>query len=219
MNFRLPSILRGSQVKPESIDRLTKDLADEQKRRLPPGQFLTKKWPVLHYGGVPRFDERTWTFRVDGLVQNELTFNYREFRALPTKEIKADIHCVTRWSKLDTQWVGVPPSVILDRANPLENARHVVVHCEAGFTTNLPLEALYDDDVLFSWHADGQDIPPEHGWPLRLVVPKRYFWKSAKWVRRIEVVFADEPGFWERLGYHNDAHPWEEERYQQKRWW
>ncbi|MBI3965671.1 MAG: sulfite oxidase-like oxidoreductase [Chloroflexi bacterium] len=199
--------------------RLTDDLSDDVKRRLPPGQFVSKKWPVLHAGSVPACDEHSWTFSVDGLVDQPFTLSYADFRQLPAATITADIHCVTRWSKLDMQWTGVPVRAVLDHAWPSHHAGFVVVHCEGSFTTNLPLEALYDDDVLLSWRADGQDLSPEHGWPLRLVIPKRYFWKSAKWVRRLEVVAADQPGFWERLGYHNDAFPWQEQRYQKARWW
>jgi DMSO/TMAO reductase YedYZ molybdopterin-dependent catalytic subunit len=181
--------------------------------RIPPGQYLTEKFPVLHYGSVPRTDLATWDLRVFGLVDSPLTFTWDQFRALPRKQVTTDIHCVTRWSKLDTTWEGVPIQAILELAGLRPEARFVVAHCEQGYTANLPLAVLDDDDVLLADSYAGAPIDPEHGAPLRLLVPKRYFWKSAKWLRGLEFLDADRPGFWERYGYHNEGDPWREERF------
>ena len=181
--------------------------------RLPPGQYLTEKWPVLHAGTVPQTDLATWDFRVFGEVENPITLSWEEFTALPAREITIDIHCVTRWSRFDTSFKGVHWSTIAELVRPKPSARFVLAHAEQDFTTNVPLSALEDDEALLAYEADGEPLTPEHGWPLRLVIPKRYFWKSAKWLRGIELLDRDEPGFWERLGYHNDADYWNEERY------
>jgi len=181
--------------------------------RLPPGQALTEKWPVLHYGEIPRFDPRLWTFRVFGLVEEEVSWTWDEFTALPQVELVSDIHCVTRWSRYDNRWTGVAIHEVMKHARPLLEARFVMVHADPGYTTNLPLADLVDDDVLFALQHDGKPLTPEHGGPLRLVVPKLYFWKSAKWVRGLEFIAEDAPGFWERGGYHMRGDPWEEERY------
>ena len=188
-------------------------LTDEQRRRLPPGQYLTEKWPVLHYGTVPTADLADWSLRVWGEVENPLTLGWDELQALPRKRIETDIHCVTRWSRLDIDFEGVAIQQILELARPTSEARFVVAHAEQGYTTNLPLEVLDDDDVLLADMAEGRPLTPEHGYPLRLVVPKRYFWKSAKWLRGLELRAADKRGFWERNGYHNEADPWREERF------
>lgn len=188
-------------------------LDDSLRNRIPPGQVLTEKWPVLHYGPVPKVDLATWTFRIWGRVTRPVELNWEQFLQLPQIESTSDIHCVTRWSRLDNRWTGVAAKDVLALAEPLPDARFVLVHAEYGYTANLPLEALYDDDVLFAFAHDGQPLTPEHGYPLRLVVPKRYFWKSAKWVRGIEVRTEDQLGFWEQLGYHNDADPWREQRF------
>ena len=181
--------------------------------RLPPGQYLTEKWPVLHAGSVPRTDLATWDFRVFGEVENPITLTWDELRALPSKEIEVDIHCVTRWSRFDTGFRGVHWSTVAELVKPKPTARFVVAHAEQGFTANVPLEAVEADDALIAYEADGEPLTPEHGWPLRLVVPSRYFWKSAKWLRGLELRADDQPGFWERYGYHNDADYWTEERY------
>ena len=186
---------------------------DAQQGRVPPGQRLTEKFPVLHYGSVPKFDPQTWELKVFGLVENPLTLSYDEFTALPTVRIVADIHCVTGWSKLDTMWEGVPFKKMMELARPKPEARFVMVHCEQGYDTNLPLDVTMDDDVLLAYTYDDAPLAPEHGYPLRLVVPKRYLWKSAKWVRGLELMAQDRRGFWEVRGYHNDADPWKEERY------
>jgi DMSO/TMAO reductase YedYZ molybdopterin-dependent catalytic subunit len=188
-------------------------LSDEQQRRIPPGQYLTQKWPVLHYGSVPSTDLATWDFRVWGEVAQPFTFTWDEFRAMPRTTITTDIHCVTRWTRLDAVFEGVPIQHILDRAQPTPDAHFVLAHSEQGYTANVPLGVLDDDDVLLADVADGQPLTPEHGYPLRLVIPKRYFWKSAKWIRGLQFLSRDQLGFWERYGYNNDADPWKEERF------
>ena len=188
-----------------------------QERRLPPGQVLTRKFPVLHYGQVPHYENLdSWDLRIFGLVAQEKTLNWDEFNQLPRTRIVADIHCVTRWSMLDTIWEGVRFRDLLVASNieVLPEARYVMVHAEYGFTTNLPLSVMLDDDVLLATHFGGEPLTPEHGYPLRLVVPKKYFWKSAKWVREIEFMAEDRLGFWERTGYNNVADPWRELRFQ-----
>jgi DMSO/TMAO reductase YedYZ molybdopterin-dependent catalytic subunit len=181
--------------------------------RMPPGQYLTEKFPVLHYGSVPKVDLSRWDLKVYGLVDNPLTLTWDEFKALPRKTVQTDIHCVTRWTKLDTTWEGVPIQEILRLAQVRATATHVLSHAEQGYTANLPLTILDDDDVLLADTFGGQPLEPEHGYPLRLVVPKRYFWKSSKWIRGLEFLDHDQLGFWERYGYNNDADPWKEERY------
>ncbi len=181
--------------------------------RLPPGQYLTDKWPVLHAGTVPDMDLATWDFRVYGEVESPITLTWDELDALPKRENVQDIHCVTRWSRFDAQFSGVHWRELAKLVRPKPGARFVVAHAEQGFTSNVPLEFLEDDLALLATHADGEPLTPEHGWQLRLVIPGKYFWKSAKWLRAIELRAMDEPGFWERYGYHNDADPWREERY------
>jgi len=181
--------------------------------RLPPGQYLTEKWPVLHAGTVPRTDLATWDFKVFGEVEQPVTLTYDELQALPQSTITVDIHCVTRWSRFDTSFRGVHWRELAQLVRPKPTARFVVAHAEQGFTSNVPLQALEDDEALMAWEADGAPLEPEHGWPLRLVVPSRYFWKSAKWLRGLELLAADQPGFWERYGYHNDANYWKEQRH------
>ena len=181
--------------------------------RIPPGQYRTEKFPVLHYGSVPKTDLATWDFKVYGLVGSPLTLTWDQFRSLPRKSVETDIHCVTRWTKLDTTWEGVPIQHVLELAQLRPEVSHVVAHSEQGSTANLPLSILDDDDVLLADTFDGQPLELEHGYPLRLLVPKRYFWKSAKWLRGLEFLDHDQLGFWERYGYNNDADPWKEERY------
>jgi DMSO/TMAO reductase YedYZ molybdopterin-dependent catalytic subunit len=182
--------------------------------RLPPGQYLTEKWPVLHAGDVPEIDLATWDFRVWGEVEQPLRLSWDELQALPSTEITQDIHCVTRWSRFDTSFRGVHWRELAARSRPRPTARFVVAHAEQGFTSNVPLKFLEDDEALLAYEADGEPLSPDHGWPLRLVVPGKYFWKSAKWLRGIELRSTDQPGFWERYGYHNEADPWNEERYE-----
>jgi len=182
--------------------------------RLPPGQHLTEKWPVLHAGDVPRYDSlRAWTFRVFGEVEQELELSWEQFNELSRAANTQDIHCVTRWSRFDAEFEGVHWRELAALVRPKPSARFAVAHAEAGFTTNVPLDFLADENALLVTHADGEPLTPEHGYPLRLVIPRKYFWKSAKWLRGIELRATDELGFWERYGYHNDADPWAEERY------
>ena len=191
-------------------------LPPEKAERVPPGQYLTEKWPVLHYGPVPAFDARKWDFRVFGRVQNELRLAWDEFKKLDLEQrslVTADMHCVTTWSRLDQKWEGIPFRIIVERAQPLDDAKFVIAHCEHGFTANVPLEYCLSDDCLIALRANGEALAPEHGSPARLVVPKLYAWKSAKWLRGIEFSATDKPGFWERNGYHNRGDPWREERY------
>jgi DMSO/TMAO reductase YedYZ molybdopterin-dependent catalytic subunit len=182
--------------------------------RLPPGQYLTEKWPVLHAGSVPKTDLATWDFMVSGEVEHPLRLTWEELTALPATEIKLDIHCVTRWSRFDTGFKGVHWREFAALADPKPGARFVVAQAEQGFTANVPLAALEDVNALVAYEADGEPLTPEHGWPLRLVVPSKYFWKSAKWLRGLELLDHDQPGFWERYGYHNEADYWKEERYE-----
>jgi DMSO/TMAO reductase YedYZ molybdopterin-dependent catalytic subunit len=183
--------------------------------RIPPGQTLTApdRWPLLHFGPVPQKDIANWDLRVFGAVRSELRLDYGELRALPSKEVVADIHCVTGWSRLGDRWTGVAIQEILRRVEPLPEAHYVMAHCEYGYTTSVPLEALDDDDVLLCYGWNGQDLTPDHGWPLRLFVPKKYFWKSAKWLRGLEFMPKNRLGFWEQRGYHDEADPWKETRY------
>ena len=181
--------------------------------RLPPGQYLTEKWPVLHAGDVARLDAATWQLRIFGLVEEEVTLDYDALRALPAMDVTTDIHCVTRWSRFDAGFRGVHWRELAALCKPLPAAGFVVAHAPQNFTANLPLAALDDDNAMVCYEADGEPLTAEHGGPVRLLIPSRYFWKSAKWLTGLELVAADQPGFWERLGYHNDADPFREERY------
>lgn len=181
--------------------------------RLPPGQYFTERFPVLHVGDVPAVDLSTWTLRLSGDVRRECTLTWDELRALPEAEVVTDIHCVTKWSKFDTRWRGVRVRDVIALVELAPSVTHVLQHAEHGYTTNTPLEALLDDDVLLAWSYGGEPLAPEHGGPLRLVLPKLYFWKSAKWIRGLEFLTGDRPGFWERNGYHNVGDPWREQRY------
>jgi DMSO/TMAO reductase YedYZ molybdopterin-dependent catalytic subunit len=192
--------------------------------RLPPGQSLTQKFPVLHYGPVPRINLATWDFRVFGLVEEEKTWNWEEFNKLPRSKVTMDIHCVTRWSKFDTTWEGVSVKTLIDEGfiRPKPEAKFVVQHCEHSYTTNTPLEFLLQDSVLMATHFDGEPLELEHGYPLRMVVGSfadrsekktAYFWKGGKWLRGLEFRANDQLGFWERNGYNNEADPWKEQRY------
>jgi DMSO/TMAO reductase YedYZ molybdopterin-dependent catalytic subunit len=181
--------------------------------RVPPGQYLTERFPVLTVGPNPKFDPATWNFEVFGGVDNRLRLTWDELMELPQKEVTTDIHCVTRWSKLDTVWRGVPVRDVLERAGIMDGVTHVMAYSDGGYTTNMPLEVALDDDVLLAHTYDGKPLEPDHGAPLRLLVPKRYFWKSAKFLRKLELMPADRMGFWELNGYHNDADPWQEQRH------
>ena len=187
-----------------------------RKQRIPPRQALTTKWPVLHYGAVPVHDLSRWTFHIFGLVERKWECNYQQFVAFPQIQVQADMHCVTRWSKLDNLWQGIATREILGQVKVLPQAQFVMVHCDHGFTTNLPLKDFLEEDCLFAWRHNGQDLDPDHGWPLRLVIPRLYAWKSAKWVRGLELLAEDRPGFWESWengGYHLRGDPWAEERF------
>ena len=184
-----------------------------EPERLPPGQYLTEKWPVLHAGTVPHTDLATWTFRVFGEVERPLSLTWEQLSALPTAEVTQDIHCVTRWSRFDVTFRGVPWAALEELVAPTPSARYAIAHAEQGFTANVPIASLADERALLATHADGEPLTAEHGWPLRLVIPGKYFWKSAKWLRAIELSATDKPGFWERYGYHNDADPFAEQRY------
>jgi DMSO/TMAO reductase YedYZ molybdopterin-dependent catalytic subunit len=181
--------------------------------RLPPGQYFTEKWPVLHAGKVPKVDIEAWALRVWGQVDTELTLNYDELKSLPATEVTSDIHCVTRWSRFDARFKGVHWRELAKLCSPKPSAQFVLAHAEFGFTANSPLSAIEDDNALVVYEADGEPLTPEHGWPARLFVPTKYFWKSAKWLTGLELLAADRPGFWERYGYNNDADYRKEERY------
>jgi DMSO/TMAO reductase YedYZ molybdopterin-dependent catalytic subunit len=183
--------------------------------RVPPGQTLTApdRWPLLTFGPVPRTDLAAWDLRVFGTVERELRLTYDEVRALPAREVVADIHCVTGWSRLGDRWTGVPIQEVLRRCRPNGETTHVMAHCEFGYTTSVPLDVLDDDDVLLCYGWNGEDLSEDHGFPLRLFIPKKYFWKSAKWLRGLELMPRNRLGFWEQRGYHDEADPWREQRY------
>lgn len=196
---------------------MTEEPCSENNRlrmsRMPPGQTLTTGWPVLHAGTVPDVTKDTWDLRVHGEVGKDFVLNFRQLLELRRTVQMCDIHCVTSWSKLDMIWEGVRFKNLMEIAKPTPKAHYAVFECEQGFTTNLPLDPLYDDDVLLAFKADGHDLESIHGGPVRMLVPKKYFYKSAKWVRGIRLTEFDEPGFWEIRGYSNTADPWVEERY------
>jgi DMSO/TMAO reductase YedYZ molybdopterin-dependent catalytic subunit len=181
--------------------------------RLPPGQYYTEKWPVLHAGEVPDVDIATWTLELSGEVEQPVTLSFEELTALPATEVTTDIHCVTRWSRFDAHFKGVHWRELAKLCRPKPSAHFVIAHAEHGFTANVPLEALEDENALIVYAADGEPLTPDHGYPVRLFIPTKYFWKSAKWLRGIELSAVDKPGFWERYGYHNNADFWQEERY------
>jgi DMSO/TMAO reductase YedYZ molybdopterin-dependent catalytic subunit len=180
---------------------------------LPPGQSLTLKWPVLHYGSVPAFDPETWDLRVLGLVDSPLKLNWKEFNALPKIQRDSDFHCVTRWSRFDNHWEGVAFRELLTRVHPRSGAAYVLVHAEQGYTANVPLADLDREEVLLATHHDGAPLTPEHGYPVRLIVPHLYAWKSVKWIRGLEFLDHDRPGFWEQNGYNMYGDPWKEQRF------
>jgi DMSO/TMAO reductase YedYZ molybdopterin-dependent catalytic subunit len=181
--------------------------------RIPPGQRQVRDFPVLDLGIVPDVPHDAWRLRLFGRVAREVELDWAALMALPQRTLRADFHCVTHWSRLDLDWEGVPASAVLDCAAPLLDAAFVTLHADDGYTTNLPAVALRDADVLLAHGVDGGPLAPEHGGPVRLVVPRRYAWKSAKWLCGIEFHTEDRPGYWEVRGYHNDADPWKEERY------
>jgi DMSO/TMAO reductase YedYZ molybdopterin-dependent catalytic subunit len=190
-------------------------ISPDMKRdnRVPPGQYLTSKFLVLHYGSIPRIDIKNWKFTITGLVENDKVLNFKEFHKLPKIRVKSDIHCVTTWSKLDTVWEGVSTSELKNLVQIKPEAKHAIVHAEQGFTTNLTLDDFFAEDVLFAYKYNGKSLTPEHGYPVRLVVPRLYFWKSAKWAIGVEFTADQRLGFWERNGYHHHGDPWNEERF------
>ncbi len=195
------------------MERIEIDTA-RGKERVPPGQYLVgDRWPILTYGPTPTFDPATWDLKAGGLVENPLSIGWEEWQSLPQVEVKADMHCVTSWSKLDNVWKGVRAEHLLSLAGPKPEARFFSVTCDGGYTTNAPLEELYEGDALFASHHNGVPLDRGHGYPLRLVIPRLYAWKSAKWVRGLELVPEDRPGFWEENGYHSYGDPWQEQRY------
>jgi DMSO/TMAO reductase YedYZ molybdopterin-dependent catalytic subunit len=199
-----------------ALDIFNKRSREEHERfgdRLPPGQKLTDGWPVLHYGGIPDIDLATWKFSMIGAIEAEVSFTWDEFMALPQTTLRSDIHCVTHWSKFDNDWTGVTIQEVMKHVQLKPEAKHVMVHSYGGYTTNIALDELVDEDVLFAHSHNGEPLAKEHGWPLRLVVPKLYFWKSAKWVRGLVFMEDEKPGFWEMYGYHIHGDPWTEERY------
>ena len=185
----------------------------DEASRTPPGQYLTRDFPVLSAGPTPRVDLATFSFTIDGLVRQPMSWSWDELQALPSREWTVDISCVTKWTKLDTRWTGVSVDTLLEQVELDPAARFVVAHSYGGYTTNLPLADVVNGQAFVAWAYDGQPLEPPHGGPARLVVPHLYFWKSAKWVRGLRLLPDDEPGFWESLGYHNRGDPWREERY------
>ena len=195
--------------KPESVVEKRPDGLD----RLPAGQYLTQKWPVLSYEKTPKQLPTDWKLKITGLVENPFELTWEEFLALPHTTLTSDFHCVTTWSRYDNTWEGIHIREILQKAKPLAAAKFVLAHSWTGYTTNLPIENLDDDDVMIVFKHDGEDLAAEHGGPVRLIVPKLYAYKSAKWLDGLEFLERDHPGFWEQRGYHNRANPWNEERY------
>ena len=204
---------RGSSEPAADIPDVTPRPPELREPRLPPAQRLTEKWPVLHYMEPRPYDMTKWDFRVTGLVEEDVRWTWDEFTSLPQVEITSDIHCVTHWSRYDNLWRGIHVREILSRVKPLPEAQFVMVHADPNYTANLALSELDQDDVLFAFDHDGAPLTHEHGGPLRLVLPSLYFWKSAKWVRGLEFMDHEEPGFWERAGYHVRGDPWLEERF------
>jgi DMSO/TMAO reductase YedYZ molybdopterin-dependent catalytic subunit len=197
----------------DSGNRKELEINAKQEGRLPPGQSLTLKWPVLHTGSIPHFDPQTWDFRISGEVESPVRLTWSEFRALPQAEVTSDFHCVTRWSRLDNRWKGVLFTEVLKLCKPKMAAAFTLILAEEGYTANVPLEEVMRPSVLFAFEHDGAPLAPEHGGPLRLVVPHLYGWKSVKWVRGFELLDHDSLGFWERNGYHAHGDPWREQRY------
>jgi DMSO/TMAO reductase YedYZ molybdopterin-dependent catalytic subunit len=197
----------------EGTERKRLEQQMRSEGRLPPGQSLTLKWPVLHEGSVPRVDLATWDFRIDGLVEKPVRLTWAEFNRLPQAEIRCDMHCVTRWSRFDNRFKGVLFTEVMKLVAPRPEAHFAMVRGEYGYTANLPLEDLKKPTTIFAFRHDGEELTGEHGYPLRLIVPHLYLWKSVKWVRGLTLIERDEPGFWEQNGYHIYGDPWKEQRF------
>ena len=206
------------------ITRRLKEQEVKAMNRLPPGQSLTEKFPVLHVGNTPQTDLKTWSFKIFGEVEEEKIWTWEEFNQLPRKQVTFDLHCVTRWSKFDTTWEGVSVKTLVDEGiiKLKPTAQYALQICEQGYTTNTSVDLLLSDTMLMATHYEGEPIPLEHGWPLRMVIgalpddrdaKTAYLWKGGKWLRAIEFLTEDQLGFWEKYGYHNNADPWREERY------
>ncbi len=206
-------LVRSKQKTAEEGRHLTGMPDRAHENRLPPGQHLVEKWPVLDLGVQPDLDKATWKLRIEGLVEKPVPLSFDAFMALPQMEDVSDIHCVTTWSRYDNRWAGVPSQAIVDLVVPKADARHVIFHAYDGYTTNLTLDAFLSPDVLIAHSWEGAPLTRKHGGPVRAIVPQWYFWKSAKWIRRIEFSAVDKPGFWEERGYHNEGDPWTEQRY------
>ena len=185
----------------------------ERGQRVPPGQYLTSDFPVLSAGPTPRTALDQWTFGIEGLVNQPVSWSWAEFTALLSRDYVVDISCVTKWTKLDTRWHGVSVDTLLEHVELDRKAAFLVAYCDGGYTTNLPIADVVNDQAFVAYGYDGAPLAPEHGGPARLVVPHLYFWKSAKWIRGVRVLARDQPGFWEGFGYHNRGDPWLEERY------
>lgn len=199
---------------PPSISNLDESMFDVvspdtgREKRIPPGQVETRRWPVLHAGPTPKVDLSTWKFTISGLVNPQISWTWEEFRSLPSSRVFADMHCVTRWSMLNNAWEGVLVSEVMKHVQFVGQTRYVVVHALGGYSTNLPITEFSAEDCLFAWSHNGKDLEADHGGPLRLIVPRLYAWKSAKWVTGLEFLAEDRPGFWEENGYHNHGDPW-----------
>lgn len=223
MNKKFNLFRKSSSRKNGKSDEYIKSVLDDddvvispdtqRDSRIPPGQKEIQNWPVLHAGSVPKMDTSQWKFRIWGLVEEEKEFSFKEFMALPKVKVFSDIHCVTTWSKLNNLWEGISTSTLKEQVKILPEAGFVLVHASGNFTTNLSLEEFFKDDVLLATKYNGKTLTKEHGYPLRLIVPQLYFWKSAKWVTGLEFLEEDKRGFWESNGYHNHGDPWKEERY------
>lgn len=203
-------MLKGGSLDDKSM---IKSPSIEWEDRIPPGQRVVENWPVLHQGHVPDMDVSKWSFKIFGLIENKVELNYEKFISLPRMRVLSDVHCVTGWTMLNNIWEGVTAKTIKSHSKILSNATHVMVHGAGGFTTNLPIKEFLEPDVIFAIKRNNKEISPEHGYPVRLVVPRLYFWKSAKWVTGLEFMDEDRPGFWESHGYHMRGDPWKEERY------
>jgi DMSO/TMAO reductase YedYZ molybdopterin-dependent catalytic subunit len=200
-------------LSPRAPKQVRPKLEPHQQERVPGGQFLTQKFPVLTYGPSPKVDLKEFTFRIWGQVSKEVELNWEQFMALPKTVLTADFHCVTQWSRLDNTWEGVALPELAKLAGPLPEAKAAMIYCYGGYTTNLLLQDAMREDVIFAYKHDGKDLERDHGGPLRLIVPHLYGWKSAKWASGIEFMRQDRPGFWEQHGYHMRGDPWKEERF------